>query len=114
MISLIKAIFQRVSEWGSLSFPMSMGVSTLVRTRGFCAGDFWARLLGTSALWGATFAASWVKTGVIPRIIRKDRDLLIRDPLCLSLLSLIKAILSLIDSYINSSSLIKATFQRVS
>ena len=41
-------------------------------------------------------------------------DPLIRDPLCSSLLSIIKAILSLIDSYICLSSLIKAIFERVS
>ena len=47
-------------------------------------------------------------------LIGKARDPLIRDPLCLSLLSLIKAILSLIDFYVSLLSLIKAIFQRVS
>ena len=51
---------------------------------------------------------------ILYTIIGKDREPLIRDPLCLSLLSLIKAILSLIDSYISLLSLIKAIFQRVS
>ena len=46
--------------------------------------------------------------------IGKDRDSLIRDPLCLSLLRLIKAILSLTDSYIGLLSLTKAICQRVS
>ena len=41
-------------------------------------------------------------------IIGKDRDPLIRDPLCLSLSSVIEAILSLTDSYISLSSLTKA------
>ena len=44
--------------------------------------------------------------------IEKNRDPLIRDPLCLSLLSLIKARLSLIDSYISLLSLIKAIYFR--
>ena len=54
----------------------------------------------------------WLAKGTIG----KDRDPLIRDPIFLSLLSLIKAIVSLIDSYTvtSLSSLIKATFQRVS
>ena len=50
-------------------------------------------------------------------LIGKDRDPLIRDPLFLSLLSLIKAILSLIDSYDSYISLlspIKAILHRVS
>ena len=64
-------------------------------------------------------------------IIGKDRDPLMGDPLFsilvslmktisslsdsyISLLSLIKAILSLIDHYISSLSLIKSIFQRVS
>ena len=47
-------------------------------------------------------------------IIGKDRDPLTRDPLLLSLLSLTKAILSLIDSYVSLLSLIKAIFQRAS
>ena len=41
-------------------------------------------------------------------IIGKDRDAQIRDPQIVSLLSLIKAISSLIDSYISLLSLIKA------
>ena len=46
--------------------------------------------------------------------IGKDRDPPIRDPQIEGLLSLIKAILSLIDSYMSLSSLAKAIFQRVS
>ena len=49
------------------------------------------------------------------RTIGKDRDPpLIRDPLLLSLLSLIKATFSLIGYYISLFSLIEAVFQRVS
>ena len=48
-------------------------------------------------------------------LIGKDRDPLIRDPLCLSLLSLIKAIRSVIDYYVSALSLIiMAIVQRVS
>ena len=46
--------------------------------------------------------------------IGKDRDPLIRDPQLISLLSLTKAISSLIDSYVSSLSLIEAIVQRVS
>ena len=53
-------------------------------------------------------------TSISTKFIGKDRDPLIRDPLFLSSLSLIKAILSLIDSYISLLSLIKAICQRVS
>ena len=47
-------------------------------------------------------------------VIGKDRDPLVRDPQIISLLSLTKAILSLIDSYVSLLSLIKAIVQRVS
>ena len=46
------------------------------------------------------------------RIIGKDRDTLIRDPLFLSLLSLIEAILSLIDPYISSVSILLRLYLR--
>ena len=51
---------------------------------------------------------------LLPEVIGKDGDPLIRDPLLLSLLSIIQATLSLIDSYISLLSLTKATFQRAS
>mgnify|MGYP001202225997 CR=1 FL=1 len=56
----------------------------------------------------------WTDGADMCPIMGKDRDPLIRDPQIVSLLSLIEAILSLIDSYISLLSLIKAIFQRVS
>ena len=44
-------------------------------------------------------------------VIGKDRDPLIRDPLCLSLLSLLKAILSLTKSCISLLSLLELYFR---
>ena len=107
VLNLIKVIIQRVSKWGSLSFPMKL------QTLDACRWD------------KATFSP-WDPLGRPMNVmlhhdvrarapfIAKDRDPLIRGPLFLSLWSLIKATSSLIDYHIIWSSLIKAICQRVS